>query len=47
MTIDKSALAFPEPRRVRDRGHVKFVAKQACLAGSQVCGARLLHSIRC
>lgn len=36
MTIDKSALAFPEPRRVRDRGHVKFVAKQACL----ICGRR-------
>jgi hypothetical protein len=33
-TIDKSALALPEPRRVRDRGHVKFVAQQACL----VCG---------
>ena len=36
MTIDKSALAFPEPRRVHDRGHVKFVAKQACL----ICGRR-------
>jgi ERF superfamily len=35
-TIDKSALALPEPRRVRDRDHVKFVAQQACL----VCGRR-------
>ncbi len=34
--IDKSALAFPEPRRVRDKGHLKFVAKQACL----ICGRR-------
>ncbi len=34
--IDKSALAFPEPRRVRDRDHVKSVARQACL----VCGRR-------
>jgi hypothetical protein len=32
--IDKSALAIPEPRRVRDRDHVKFVAAQACL----ICG---------
>jgi hypothetical protein len=35
-TIDKSALALPEPRRVRDREHVKFVAQQACI----VCGRR-------
>jgi len=32
--IDKSALALPEPRRVRDRDHVRYVAKQPCL----VCG---------
>jgi ERF superfamily len=32
--IDKSALAFPEPRRLRDRDHVRYVAKQPCL----VCG---------
>ena len=32
--IDKSALAFPEPRRIRDRDHVRFVAKQPCL----ICG---------
>jgi hypothetical protein len=32
--IDKSVLALPEPRRVRDRDHVKCVAKQPCL----VCG---------
>jgi hypothetical protein len=32
--IDKSALAFPEPRRVRDRDHVRYVAKQPCL----ICG---------
>src|ERR1700733_5497905 len=32
--IDKSVLALPEPRRVRDREHVRFVAKQPCL----VCG---------
>ena len=29
--LDKSELAFPEPRRIRDRDHVKFVAKQPCL----------------
>jgi len=32
--IDKSALALPEQRRIRDRNHVKSVAKQACL----ICG---------
>ena len=34
--IDKSRLAHPEPRRFRDKDHVKFVAKQACL----ICGRR-------
>jgi hypothetical protein len=34
--IDKSVLAFPEQRRMRDRNHVKHVAAQACL----VCGRR-------
>jgi hypothetical protein len=30
-SIDKSELAHPEPRRVRDREHVRFVIKQPCL----------------
>ena len=34
--IDKSLLALPEPRRVRDREHVRHVANQGCL----VCGRR-------
>ena len=34
--IDKSVLALPAPRRVRDREHVKSVAKQPCI----VCGRR-------
>ena len=34
--IDKSVLSFPEPRRIRDREHVRHVIKQACL----VCGRR-------
>ena len=29
--IDKGALALPEPRRIRDRDHVRYVAKQPCL----------------
>jgi hypothetical protein len=29
--IEKSALAFPEPRRVRDKNHLRFVASQPCL----------------
>jgi hypothetical protein len=32
--IDKSVLALSEPRRVRDRDHVRHVAKQPCL----ICG---------
>ena len=34
--IDKSVLAMPEPRRVRDRDHVRSVARHPCL----VCGRR-------
>ncbi len=32
--IDKSVLVHPEPRRIRDKDHLRFVAKQPCL----VCG---------
>jgi ERF superfamily len=35
-SIDKSHLPHPEPRRVRDRDHVRFVTKQPCL----ICGRR-------
>jgi hypothetical protein len=35
-SVEKSALTHPEPRRVRDRDHVRFVAHQTCL----VCGRR-------
>jgi ERF superfamily len=34
--IDKSVLALSAPRRIRDRDHVRLVAKQPCL----VCGRR-------
>jgi hypothetical protein len=34
--IDKSVLAVAEPRRHRDKEHLRFVAKQACL----VCGRK-------
>jgi ERF superfamily len=34
--IDKSILAFPELRRIRDRDHIRHVMKQACL----ICGRR-------
>ena len=34
--VDKSQLVRPEPRRFRDKEHVKFVANQPCL----VCGRR-------
>jgi hypothetical protein len=32
--INKSILALPEPRRIRDRYHVRFVAARPCL----ICG---------
>ena len=42
--VDKSALAFPEPRRIRDRDHLRFVAQQPCLiCGRQPCDAHHLH----
>ncbi len=34
--INKSVLVFPEPRRIRDRDHIRHVIKQPCL----VCGRR-------
>ena len=34
--IDKSVLTIPEPRRHRNKEHLRFVAKQACL----VCGRK-------
>jgi hypothetical protein len=34
--VDKSVLTLPAPRRIRDREHVKSVAKQPCM----VCGRR-------
>jgi hypothetical protein len=34
--IDKSVFMFPEPRRVRDRDHIRHVIKQPCL----ICGRR-------
>jgi ERF superfamily len=35
-SVDKSVLALPEVRRRRDREHIQFVGKQACL----ICGRR-------
>ena len=42
--IDKSVLSFPEPRRVRDREHVRYVAQQSCLVcGRKPCDAHHLR----
>jgi ERF superfamily len=35
-SVDKSVLSHPEPRRIRDREHVRFVAQQPCL----ICGRK-------
>jgi hypothetical protein len=43
-TVDKSLLVHPEPRRIRNRDHVRFVAQQSCLVcGRQPCDARHLR----
>ena len=42
--IDKSVLAFPEPRRQRNKIHLRFVAKQPCLiCARQPCDAHHLR----
>jgi hypothetical protein len=43
--VDKSRLTLPEPRRIRNRDHVRFVAQQACL----ICGRKPSdpHHLRC
>jgi hypothetical protein len=42
--VDKSMLTHPEPRRIRDREHVRFVAQQTCLVcGRQPCDAHHLR----
>jgi hypothetical protein len=42
--IDKSILALAEPRRIRDKDHVRFVAQQPCLiCGRQPSDARHLR----
>jgi hypothetical protein len=42
--IDKCVLIHPEPRRIRDRDHVRFVAQQTCLVcGRQPCDAHHLR----
>jgi hypothetical protein len=43
-TIDKSVLTFPEPRRQRNKIHLRFVAKQPCVVcGRQPCDAHHLR----
>src|SRR4029077_20082301 len=32
--IDKSVLSLPEPRRLRDKAHIRYVSKRPCL----ICG---------
>jgi ERF superfamily len=42
--INKRILTIPEPRRVRDKVHLRFVAKQSCLiCGRQPCDAHHLR----
>ncbi len=43
-SVEKSVLTHPEPRRIRDRDHVRFVAQQTCLVcGRQPCDTHHLR----
>jgi hypothetical protein len=43
-SIDKSTLTFPEPRRIRDKHHRKFITTQPCLiCGRTPCDAHHLR----
>jgi len=43
-SVDKTVLMHPEPRRVRDRDHVRYVALQTCVVcGRQPCDAHHLR----
>jgi hypothetical protein len=43
-SVEKSVLTHPEPRRIRDREHVRFVAQQTCLVcGRKPCDAHHLR----
>jgi hypothetical protein len=43
-SVEKSVLSHPEPRRIRDREHVRFVTQQTCLVcGRQPCDAHHLR----
>ena len=43
-SVNKSALTHPEPRRIHDRDHVRFVARQPCLVcARQPCDAHHLR----
>jgi hypothetical protein len=42
--VNKTTLSIPEPRRIRDREHVRYVAKQPCLVcGRMPCDAHHLR----
>jgi hypothetical protein len=42
--VNKATLSIPEPRRIRDREHVRYVAKQPCLVcGRMPCDAHHLR----
>jgi ERF superfamily len=46
LRIDKSELSHPEPRRIRDREHVRFVTKQPCLMAVGRPPTRIIYVLR-
>jgi hypothetical protein len=44
--IDKSELAHPEPRRIRDKDHLRFVATQSCLICGRIPAVPIICALR-
>jgi hypothetical protein len=44
--IDKSQLAIGEPKRLRDKAHLKFVASQPCLVCGRTPLIRIIYGSR-
>ena len=44
--IDKSQLAIAEPKRLRDKAHLKFVASQPCLVCGRQPSIRIIFGLR-
>ena len=44
--IDKSVLTISEPKRIRSKEHLRYVAQQPCLICGQIAEPRPSHPLR-